>query len=529
MIPTDPFEVKRVIGSFKSNTAPGWDKISTNLIKSNIDYLAVPICYLCNLSLETGIFPNVFKRAIVCPIYKSGDKCNPTNYRPISVLSVLSKILEKVVNIRLVSYLEKNKIINTNQFGFREGKSTEQAVLKLTTEITSHLDSGQRSIGVFLDLQKAFDTVSIHILLTRLESVGIRGLALEWFRSYLSNRIQRVRIGDLVSDMDTCTFGVPQGSTLGPTLFLIYINDLFNNVPHDMEIFMFADDTVLLFHGNTWPEVTAIAEQGLAKVTSWLEKSLLSLNINKTKFVCFHLSHLTCPNSNITLKIHTYPCNIKIQHNCSCKSLLRTSSLRYLGVIIDENLNWNSHIYAMTSRIRKLIYIFRNLRNVAEHSLLIQTYKALCGCLIRYCICVWGHASKTHMLVLERAQRALLKVLMYLPMRHPTVDVYSRAEVLSVRKTFIYEALRLYHSKTVPKLEIKFKRIELCPVPKVRTTFAQKHFFVVAPLIYNKLATDTLKTAVKKLSSRKFKHLLLKWLKKFDYYETENILKINSS
>lgn len=155
--------------------------------------LSNPISYLVNLSYETGVFPDIFKTATVCPIYKTGDKSLPTNYRPISLLSSLSKILEKLTNNRLTKYAEKNGYFNDNQFGFRSHRSTDDAVLNLTNKITAYLDNKVKCLGVFLDLQKAFDTVSIPIMISKLENIGIRGNALPWFQDYLTKRNQKVR------------------------------------------------------------------------------------------------------------------------------------------------------------------------------------------------------------------------------------------------------------------------------------------------------------------------------------------------
>lgn len=522
-VPTDPQEVTSFVLGMRSHCSPGWDKITTDILKQNITSLAYPLSYLCNLSLETGTFPAIFKRAIVCPIYKSGAMDNPTNYRPISLLSTLSKLVEKVVNKRLVSYLEQNKLLGRNQFGFREGKSTEDAVLKLTSKLTALMDKGERCVGVFLDLQKAFDTVSTKILLARLQNVGIRGIVLDWFSDYLSERTQIIRVENYESDIGHCTFGVPQGSTLGPTLFLIYINDLFNITLPNVELLMFADDTVLVFHGKTWEIVRQEVEEGLAQITIWLENSLLSLNTSKTKYICFSKSYRMNPDPTFTVKIHTYPCNRTADRsNCSCDLLTRTPSIKYLGIVIDERLDWNTHTTMLAGRIRRMIYIFKNLRSVASFRLLIQTYRALCECLVRYCICAWGGTYKNHLIMVERAQRAVLKVIMRLPFRHPTANVYERANVLSVRKLFVLEMLVRYHKNVVPALPVTTKRINRCPVPRARTAFAGRHVDVIAPRIYN-VFLNTNKDC-KKYTVHKLKSTLTLWLNQYNYDEIENLI-----
>lgn len=522
MVPTDPDEVKAVISGLKSHCAPGWDQVTAMLLKRCVMFLAEPIAFICNLSLETGTFPAAFKAAVVCPVFKAGDKRNPSNYRPISLLSTLSKVLEKLVKRRVMRYLEINNLLSSNQYGFRERRSTEDAVLTLTSQTTSYLDGGDKCLGAFLDLQKAFDTVSIPILLTGLENVGIRGIALDWFADYLTLRTQRVRVEGYESESAVCSYGVPQGSTLGPTLFLIYINELCSTTLPGMDLLMFADDTVLLFHAKTWQKVVSLAEDGLSLVTKWLEHNLLTLNINKTKYMCFSLTTAGDPGSNISVKIHTYPCNLSARSvSCCCSTLTRVASIKYLGVIIDDKLNWNLHIVALAARVRKLIYVFKNLRSVADSKLIIQTYKALCECILRYCICAWGRAAKTYLITAERAQRAVLKVLLYLPFRYPTAELYEKANVLSVRKLFIYESVRRYHKTVIPLLPDLNRRVDRCPVPRVKTRFAQRQFVVVAPHLYNTLSKVQ---KVKKKSNHGIKSMILTWLKGFDYDGIETML-----
>ncbi|RVE51752.1 hypothetical protein evm_003555 [Chilo suppressalis] len=337
------------------------------------------------------------------------------------------------------------------QYGFRAKTSTEDAVLDLTSNIYKHLDNKRKCIAVFLDLQKAFDTVSIPILLCRLENLGIRGVALNWFKDYLQNRSQTVRLGGHFSESASCNYGVPQGSTLGPTLFLAYINGLCKIHLKKGELFMFADDTALVFYGSSWNEVKITAEKGLSKVTAWLENSLLSLNVNKTKYICFSINKASSPKKSFSLAIHTYPCNLlsDIPSDCNCAKLDRVKSFKYLGVMIDEHLKWDAHISLISGRIRKLMYVFKNLRTVTNLPLLIRVYKSLGESLICYCICAWGGAAQVHLIKLERAQRAVLKVLMSLPIRHPTASLYEKTKVLSVRKLFIYQVIRRLHNNTV--------------------------------------------------------------------------------
>ncbi|CAH2245001.1 jg6941 [Pararge aegeria aegeria] len=301
--PTDPKEIKGILGNLKIHCAPGDDGVSSGLLRKFHDILCFPIDHLCNLSLTSDTFPSIFKQAIIIPIYKSGDKMTVSNYRPISLLKVLSKVLEKVVNNRLLSYLENHNLISNNQYGFRTKKSTEDAVICLSNIATKHMDQRLKCLAVFLDLKKAFDTVSIPLLLRKMECLSILGTPLAWFKDYLKERSQTVKVLDYTSNTQKVTHGIPQGSTLGPTLFLIYANEMCDLELDNAQIIAFADDTAIIFHGRTWEETRKTAEKGLAKIRKTLENNLLTINAQKTKWICFSITPATQPPTNFTLTL----------------------------------------------------------------------------------------------------------------------------------------------------------------------------------------------------------------------------------
>ena len=247
----DETEIVRLIDSLENSKASGPHSIPTEilkLIKFNICY---PLKEIINLSFATGVYPDILKIAKVIPIFKNkGDLLVVVNYRPISLLSNINKIFEKLVYSRLYSFLNLHNCIYELQFGFRAKHSTDHALISLTEMIREALDSGCFAGGIFIDLQKAFDTVDHHILLDKLNYYGIRGLANKWFKSYLSNRQQFVSINGYNSNTMLMKYGVPQGSVLGPLLFLIYINDL-HKATKVSKIHHFADDTNLLVVGKT--------------------------------------------------------------------------------------------------------------------------------------------------------------------------------------------------------------------------------------------------------------------------------------
>ncbi|CAK1579105.1 unnamed protein product [Parnassius mnemosyne] len=284
---TDREEIYSLLMSMKSDSAPGYDNIPAHFLKSAHKEIIPILVHLANLCSEQGVFPLALKQTIITPVYKSGDKFNPSNYRPVSVISVIAKILEKLINIRLIKFFSKFNILSTSQFGFRQNLSTEDAIIALTSRTVNHVDYGRKCLAVFLDLKKAFDTVSVPILLQNLNNHGVRGIPLKLLGDYLSNRKTRVKIGSITSSEATVTYGVPQGSVLGPTLFLVYINSLCNMQIEGGDIFSYADDTAIVFSANDWQQLKNRVETGLVKLGSWLNKNLLTLNLLKTNYICF--------------------------------------------------------------------------------------------------------------------------------------------------------------------------------------------------------------------------------------------------
>ena len=275
----DSQEILLIIDSLDSNKASGPNSIPTDvlkLIKNNICY---PLKEIINLSFATGIYPTKLK---VIPIFKNkGDPLLISNYRPISLLSNLNKKFEKIVYKRLYSFLDRLNCIYEFQFGFRVGHSTNHALLSLTEKVREALDSGKFACGVFIDLQKAFDTVDHSILLTKLKHYGIKGIANDWFRSYLTGRSQYTSVNGFDSEHRDMNYGVPQVSVLGPLLFLIYINDLHNAIKFST-FHHFADDINLLITNVSIKKIQIQMNLDLNFLCKWLNANKISLNASKT-------------------------------------------------------------------------------------------------------------------------------------------------------------------------------------------------------------------------------------------------------
>lgn len=524
ILDTDETEVKNLILSLRNNCAVGWDGITNRILKQNLSFLVPILTSIFNKCLQDGVFPTNLKQSQVIPIHKGGDKDKIINYRPISILPSLSKILEKIVNNRLVSYIEDNCILSNKQFGFRRGKSTDDAVNEFVDHVSKNLDKGNKCLSIFLDLAKAFDSISIPILLQKLEHIGIRGLQLNFFRDYLSNREQCVRIGEYVSSNAPISYGVPQGSILGPTLFIIYLNDLLCLKDFPGKIISYADDTALIFTADTWDDVYEQGQCGFSLVQNWLKQNILTLNTDKTKYLTFTLK-LSAPSQ---FKIIAHTCNLSRQTDCACMPLQHVTHIKYLGVVIDQNLSFKQHIEQLSVRVRKLIYIFKTLRHILGSVALKQIYQALCQSIINYCILSWGGATKGLMKKIEVAQRAILKICTFKPILHPTHLLYEFCEVLTVRQMFLLRIVLKQHSELIALDHLDLTKRRPFSVPqknRLYTKFINRFYTFLGPYIYNKLNKHL---QIYSLNTFLCKRKTSDYLQKLTYDETETLLEIIS-
>jgi hypothetical protein len=379
--PTSTEEITDIVHNLKSNKASGPDGLAPKVLKHIIPCLVAPLTLLFNKSFELGVFPNELKIAKISPIFKGEDKELVMNYRPISVLPVLSKVLERLMYNRLLNYFDQNDLLTNKQFGFREQKTTCMAITRLVDQISAKLDSGKVTIGVFIDLSKAFDTINHKILIDKLELYGVRGISLQWFKNYLTNRKQYVCVNNTVnSRINELICGVPQGSILGPLLFLIYINDIVKVSPI-LNMILFADDTNLFISGENLIETVTTLNCELCKLSNWFKVNKLSLNIKKTNYMIFH---------NRRKKIGLIP-EVVID-NCKINSV---TCSKFLGVIINENLTWTDHIETIKKKLSKNIGIIKHIKHQLSLNVLRSLYFTLINPYLEYCNMVWANGPNT--------------------------------------------------------------------------------------------------------------------------------------
>ena len=376
----------------------GLDKIPNKLLKMAADVIAPSLTEIFTKSIHTGIFPNEWKEARVSPVYKNGAKHDPSNYRPISVIPTVSKIFEKIIFDQLNKYFNDNNLLTTCQSGFRSLHSTVTALLEATNSWSVNIDNGLINGVVFIDLKKAFDTIDHQIILQKLENYGIEHNSLKWFESYLTGRTQKCKVNDRLSGSTSVTCGIPQGSNLGPLLFLTYINDLPNCLHHATPR-MFADDTNVSFAADSLEELQSVINSELERLKSWLITNKLSLNITKTEFMTIgSRQRINATQGSITIKLDGSEIN-------------KVDTVKSLGVHIDKHLSWSTHIEKITKKIASAIGVLKRVRPFVSTRTAVQVYQALIQPHFDYCCSVWDGFGETLSNKIQKLQNRAVTVI----------------------------------------------------------------------------------------------------------------------
>ena len=485
--PVTAADVASIIMSMDVDKSPGVDEISVGSLKCCSAVISPFLSDLFNLSLAHGVYPDDLKLAKVIPVYKKGSSSEVGNYRPISVLPAVNKVLETVVQRAVSGFLKQTGFFNARQYGFRDGSGTHTALFELISMINTEIDKGRVVSGLFIDLSKAFDTVIHRLLLVKLEFAGIRGVALDLLRSYLTGRRQVTVCNGVKSEPMGVTVGVPQGGVLSPLLFLVFINDFFE-LPMSSSPFGFADDTNMFNSSSDAAENLNGFSHDLVVMTEYFRLNKLTLNLSKTKLIHFRKPSVKISN----LPVLSFR-GVQIE---VC------SSVKCLGLTLDEFVTWEEHVSNVSSTISRQIGIIKRLRFLPKR-ILRMIYFSTVHSRLTYCIGVWGSARKSLINDLEVLHRSALKSTHKLPKRFPTgllfachfpgVLTVTQMYEMSVCK-FVFCCLNdlKHHSVQFFDNSNRYgtRYSYLLKAPKVLSKYGDRSLLCAGPKLFNALPTQ---------------------------------------
>lgn len=431
-------ELDKLIIKLNNKYSTGYDEIPMPIIKCAKFYLLKPLTHIINSSFISGIFPERLKISKTKPLFKNGCSKNVENYRPLSLISSFSKLYEKVMVNQLVEFLEMNNLMDDDQHGFRVGRSVISAGIDFIESIIDSLDKSEKVVGVFMDLSKAFDSVCHKKLLDTLNNLGIKNRTLSWFESYLTDRKHFVEINHLnqynqltttVSTLNTVKYGIPQGSILGPLLFLCYIKGL-PNLNHFDKITLYADDINLKVSKLNYKDIEISSFCQLSSIQQYLAERNLLLNPIKTKYISFSLNNNknNLLDSAICINDHT---------------LIETNEVKFLGLTVDRQLNWNSHVDQICNRLASGIFALRKLSQICDTNTLKSVYFSLIHSHISFGIILYGSTTNKNLHKILIFQKQAVRIILNLDWFDSAKDSFQSLGILTVFSLYIFELILL--------------------------------------------------------------------------------------
>ena len=435
------------------------------------------------------------KIAKVIPIFKASDPQIIQNYRPISLLTSFSKLLEKIMYDKVMTYMNSQNILYKHQYGFRPQHSTIHPIIHLLNHCAEHTNKNipEFTLAVLCDLSKAFDVINHDILLTKLNNYGIRGIANKWFASYLCERSKFVDIDGNISSSKSITCGVPQGSIIGPLLYLIYVNDIHRSC--NSNILSFADDTTLFLSNSDIGSLYEEANKEMNSLYMWFCANKLSLNAKKTKYIILKPHSKKCSVENRKLSIDGVSLE-RIGNDCVSKST------KFLGICLDENLTWKHHIANVNSKISRALFSIKQVKNILPVSMLNKLYFALIHPHLIYGILSWGSAGKSTLQKTVTLQKRAIRMINKKSYNSHTDPLFLSSSIIKMQDLYNYQATIFMFDYTRKKLPSSFDSVfpynceiqnlrytrqsRLLHIPRCESNFASKLPLYMLPSIWNK-------------------------------------------
>lgn len=514
MAPCNENDIKAIIKSLKNTGSVGNDGISTKVIKYVSDYISGHLSYILNLCITHGIYPNKLKTTVVKPLFKKKDKECMESYRPIALVPIISKVFEKYIYAQIYKYLDKQNILTEEQKGFRKRKTINMAIYDFLNDVYTNVDNRIPVCSIYCDMTQAFDYVDHNILLSKLDAYGIRGNVLNLIESYLKNRKQYVEVSEIdfkskcqqiyKSDLRTLTYGVPQGSVLGPPLFIIYINDMPKVTSHPMSLF--ADDSTVTINSTNAQTYNDEITKTITSIAQWLDNNNLKINIEKTKLMMFS------QRSNTNMSIHY-----------DSQRIAQVKTSKFLGLIIDDKLDWKTHMEELTKRISKSAFALYKLTSVMSVDALVTAYHGLVGSVLRYGVIFWGNSTNRE--IIFKAQKKCIRTMFGLRVIDTCKPLFIKFKILTLPSLYIFEVAVFV--KTNPNLFKKMSDLNnrsrrddssLC-VRRSHTALMYKSVFCMAPVIFNHIPRP-----IKELNVSLFKKRLKYLLVNKAYYSISEFL-----
>lgn len=508
-------EVLKIIQDMKPTSSAGLDDISSKLLKFCAEELCLPIMDVVNKSLQQGVFPSKLKTSKVYPLYKQGDKKEVHNFRPISIIPTVSKIIEKAVLTRLMTHLQLNNLLPERQHGFISGKSTTSALVDLIEHITDNIEAGNTVTSLFLDLSKAFDSLDHNMILRKLDLLGIKGTVYNWFGDYLSGRNQIVEIRQIInrhtktarSLPQPIQRGVPQGSVLGPVLFILFTQDLPTSIEAYSHAVMYADDTALITSSKTVEQLEIDTYISICMAQDYCLNNSLVFNEAKTKQLILgrHRDSVTGPPNIATV-----------------------DSTKHLGMVIDNKLSWNHHVDTLSMKLSSALYVIKRIKSICNKEATRTAYCALFESHIRYGIILWGGSSNKNLERILVMQKRALRIMAGLHPRDSCRQVFKNFNILTVVAVYVIEVITHAFNQNLLRNgdihNMQTRNANDYTLPAHRTALFEKKPSYTGAKLYNLIPAN-----IKEGNPQSLKKRLQSWLLEEPIYSLEEFFTLTQT